>query len=94
MVDPRTEAVIDGKVKALISRKGVELESRFRDKDIERSGLISVKAFSECLRAVADTGASHDDEEGTDEAGPGNRLTRLDRKVLYKRWAVHREVRA
>lgn len=81
-VDATSAALTESKTSAFIGRKGAALELLLKENDPENSGKVSVKAFSECLRAS---------NLETDGNGDGA-LTRADRKVLYRKWAVHGQV--
>lgn len=90
-MDPVFAAAAENKMAAIVGERGAELESMLRSKDPEKTGTISVKAFSECLRALLNGASSDGGGKGDGEAG--GRLGRADRKVLYRRWAVNGEVR-
>ena len=82
----------------IVARHGVKLESLFLNQDPGRSGTIPVRAFSQCLRAFdAEPGGSlgrgREEAVAVVAAGAGEKLTRADRKVLYRKWAVGGRVR-
>ncbi|CAB1096683.1 unnamed protein product [Ectocarpus sp. CCAP 1310/34] len=97
--DPGVEAAVQEKLATLISRRGPELEALLLLRDPERSGSISVKTFSECLRAWVSSDSEHGGggtgTRGGKREGPSQaaELTHADRKVLYRRWAVRGQVR-
>lgn len=88
-VDKTAEALAKGNTTALIAQSGTQLEALMRAEDPHNSGTIPVGKFSACLRALG-TDTSDGGSGGT---GGGGILTRADRKVLYRRWAVLGQVR-
>lgn len=90
-MDPVFAAAAEGKMAAIVEERGAELESLLRSKDPEKTGTVSVKVFSECLRALLNGAGSDGGGKGDGEAG--GCLGRAERKVLYRRWAVDGEVR-
>lgn len=75
----------------MLENQGSELEELFHEKDPAQSGVIDVKTFSECLREV-DEGIDGDIKRGRDGRPEEGRLSRADRKLLYRKWAVHGQV--
>ncbi|CAM9439353.1 unnamed protein product, partial [Choristocarpus tenellus] len=94
------EAETSAKVAALIGEEDGKmrqvLEQLFEAKDAGGCGSVHVKAFSECLRQLVqdiDQGGGGVGKESGVEPQHGKGLTRADRKRLYRKWAVHGQVR-
>lgn len=88
-VDAAAEALANGNTTALVAQSGTHLEALMRADDPHNSGTIPVERFSACLRALG-TNAYDGGSGGT---GSGEILSRADRKVLYRRWAILGQVR-
>ena len=93
----------------IVSQHGATLESLLLHQDPGRTGTIPVKAFSQCLRVfdadVDDGGSGGNFAGGRTGAilggagaaggagGEEEKLTRADRKALYRKWTVRGRVR-
>lgn len=86
LIDSSAAALTEERTKDFVVRRGKHVETLMKKRDPKNSGTIPVEVFSECLR-ISDT-----DEGGPGEAGEGQ-LSRADRKNLYRKWAVHGQVR-
>ena len=93
----------------IVSRHGTTLESLLLHQDPGRTGTIPVKAFSQCLRVfdadgddIGRGGNCAGGRAGAILGGAGaaggaggeeEKLTRADRKALYRKWTVRGRVR-
>lgn len=88
VADSESTVLAERKIAGIIARRGDDMELQFKKADPAGSGVIPVKAFSKCLR-------SWDIINNAEESMRENRLllTQYDRKALYRKWAVHGQVK-